>query len=35
VHASGKVKELLDITKLRPMFALTDSLEEAKGLLSA
>jgi anti-sigma B factor antagonist len=35
VHASGKVKELLDITKLRSMFALTDSVEEAKQLLSA
>lgn len=35
VHASGKVKELLDITKLRPMFFLTESLEDARNFLSA
>ena len=29
VNASGKVKQLLDITKLRPMFYLTDSLTDA------
>ena len=34
VHAPEKVKQLLDITKLRPLFFLTDSLDEAIQYLS-
>jgi len=34
VHASGKIKQLLDITKLRPMFFLTDSMQEAMEFIS-
>lgn len=29
VHASEKVKQLLEITKLQPMFFLTESVEDA------
>lgn len=35
VHASAKVKQLLDVTKLRPMFVLTDSLDEALQFMTA
>jgi anti-sigma B factor antagonist len=34
-NASGKVKQLLDITKLRPMFYLADSLEDAIEFIKA
>ena len=34
VHASDKVKQLLDITKLRQMFFLSDSLEDAMTFVS-
>lgn len=35
INASGKVKQLLDITKLTPMFYLTDSLEKAIEFIQA
>lgn len=35
VHASVKVQQLLDVTKLRPMFFLTDSLDEALQFMAA
>ena len=35
VHASGKVKQLLDITKLRPMFFLTDSMQDAVAFITS
>ena len=35
IHASRKVEQLLDITKLRSMFFLTDSLDDALAFIAA
>lgn len=35
VHASGKIKQLLEVTKLRPMFFLTDSMQDAMEFISS